>query len=111
MFPRSRLMSGLLLLAFVAALPGTQVFAMTMPAGHPAGCHDSGPSPADTPSYECCISGHHWAMPGAAFSLHPLVDMANVSEPDHDAICSVPSSFEIAVAPSVSPPGSSPLRI
>src|SRR5579862_9107114 len=72
----SRLVAFLLIAAFAVATPSAQLLAMpSQPANHPAGCHDSGPvdpSPAP-PSYQCCVSGHQWAIPGTAFSLRPIM--------------------------------------
>ncbi len=51
-------------------------------ASHPAGCHGRGPGipsrshfPAPIPaptSYQCCVNGHHAAIPNAAFSLRSM---------------------------------------
>jgi len=109
MLPYSRLISGLLLIAFAAAVPGIQLYAM--PTGHPAGCHDPGtPSPA-VPSYQCCIGGHHWAIPGAAFTIRPMAGTATSPEHRDHSIGDVSIPLAMLVAPSVSPPGLSPLRI
>jgi hypothetical protein len=106
----------LLIAALAAGAPSVQLMAMpSQPANHPAGCHDSGPvdpSPAP-PSYQCCVSGHHWAIPGTAFSLRPIMAVGPV-EVDHrnQSLISISSrDFSRLILPSDSPPGSAPLRI
>ena len=60
-----------LLLPFVPAMFTAQGFATSaMPAEQPAGCHEPMPAPAPAPvSYQCCVMGHHWAVPGTTFSV------------------------------------------
>jgi hypothetical protein len=112
----SRMMTVLLLLAIGAALPGVQAFALsTSHAGHNAGCHHPRPvtpSP-EPPSYQCCVNGHHWAIPSSTISPRPLVAEGAGLEHGEDLS---PPSFVRQVSsrsfvPEVSPPGVSPLRI
>src|SRR5580704_4061104 len=112
----SRLVAFLLIAAFAAAAPSAQLLAMpsTLPS-HPAGCHDSGPvdpSPAP-PSYQCCISGHRWAIPAGAFSLHPTTAFgpAEVDTVNRSLTSLSSRDFSRLILPSDSPPGSAPLRI
>jgi hypothetical protein len=116
----ARMVAVLLLTALAAAQPGSQVLALSAGPPLPAdGCHGHmahhGSSPA-TPapaSYQCCVNGHHAAIPVAAFSGHRLVALISGL---HDDFCVAlrstshkpsPGSF----APSSSPPGGVPLRI
>jgi hypothetical protein len=78
--PGSLRMIALLLLVLMAGtLPGAQALAFPEaqplpPHPHPAGCHSPGstvpatPDPAPT-SYQCCVNGHHAAIPNASFTL------------------------------------------
>jgi hypothetical protein len=110
----------LLVTMMAAALPDAH--SLQVPAAqteHPAGCHERGPaapprSPSPSPtSYQCCVSGHHAAIPNGAFSLrstaaqlcllHDGEDRELEFVPRHD-----PSG---AIVYSYSPPGTSPLRI
>ncbi len=81
----SRRIAQLLLVTVTAALPGGHALAYpTMEARHPAGCHSHGPaapSPAP-PSYQCCVNGHHAAIPNASFS--PRLMAAQPSHLDGD---------------------------
>lgn len=72
----SRLIAVFLMTPFLTAMLSTQSLALpTMPHEHPAGCHENGPAtPTPAPGdYQCCVMGHHWAMPGAGFSGQRLV--------------------------------------
>lgn len=72
----SRVIAVFLLTPFLTAMLSTQSLALpTMPHEHPAGCHENGPAtPSPAPAhYQCCVMGHHWAMPGTTFSVHRLV--------------------------------------
>jgi hypothetical protein len=106
----------LLIAAFAAGAPSVQLMAMpSQPANHPAGCHDSGPvdpSPAP-PSYQCCVSGHQWAIPGTAFSLRPImaVGLVELDNRSRSLISLSARDFSQLILPSDSPPGSAPLRI
>ena len=102
-----------------AALPGARagaVFAETS-AEHPAGCHSHGPetpTPNRAPaSYQCCVNGHHAAIPNASFASRALearsCGMSDASglRPDlaHDRLSL------LFVVPSCSPPRAVSLRI
>jgi hypothetical protein len=98
------------------AFPGVQAIAFsTTPPVHPAGCHGHGPAaPASAPAdYQCCVNGHHAAIPGRAFSRGPL--LAAFSGLDRSEKVSLASGAceysAISVVPSISPPGGALLRI
>lgn len=111
----SRLVALLLAVALPAALPSAQ--AMAVPAagsGHPAGCHDPAPTiPSPAPSnYQCCVSGHHWAMPNGSFSPDPTMTYVVVAAVQGD-LPELVSHLPVVqpVIPCNSPPGAAPLRI
>jgi hypothetical protein len=101
-------MAGTLATAQVELFPAAQ-------ESHPAGCHGHAPaipSPAPT-SYQCCVSGHHAAIPNAAFSLRPeaaqICSLDNGAEP---VLTLVPCyRASVRIVPSSSPPSAVPLRI
>jgi len=66
-----RVVATLLLVTMALGLPGAEAMPSVTPAGHAAGCHGHGPAtPLPVPtSYQCCVNGHHAAVPGASFSL------------------------------------------
>ena len=109
-----------LLVTMAAALPGAHGLQVsTAQTEHPAGCHGHGPatpspSPSNLPtSYQCCVSGHHAAIPNSAFSLRSTAsqlcqldrgeDLGLKSVLRHDPAVMLVSSY--------SPPGTAPLRI
>jgi hypothetical protein len=115
MLRNSRLVAILLVVAFAATAPSAQLLAMpSPPAGHPAGCHDSGPAaPSPAPSsYQCCVSGHQSAIPGASFSLRPTVASSPVEvENLNRSLINFSSRDFSRLIPSDSPPGAFSLRI
>ena len=108
-----RMVAVVLLLA-MADMPATQ--AMPFPvaqSGHP-GCHGHAPvTPVPSPTnYQCCVSGHHVAMPSAAFCIGSIAAELCCLEPIERAklrFDSFPSA--VLALPSNSPPGAAPLRI
>jgi len=109
-----------LLVTMAAALP--EAHGLQVPAAqteHRAGCHgrfstipSHSPSPSPT-SYQCCVSGHHAAIPYGAFSLRSAA--AQCGRLDHGddlapkiALGQDPTGVIVS---SYSPPGTSPLRI
>ena len=113
----SRITGLFLLIGMVCASPGAHAFAFSA-ALHPvhlAGCHSHRPTtPSHSPvSYQCCLNGHHAAIPSAAFSFHPLV--ARISALDEGApvaAASLPELHCASAVPTNSPPGTgTPLRI
>jgi hypothetical protein len=105
-------MATLLLLVALAARPGVQVLAISAVPTHPAGCHSHLPAKPAPASYQCCVNGHHAAIPSPTFSPRPLV--AQILSPDGEklSIASVPSLHSATlVFPGSSPPGFAPLRI
>jgi hypothetical protein len=97
----------------VAANPGAHALAfLTTAAAHPAGCHSHAPATPAPISYQCCVSGHHAAMPNASFSPRALTappcglgdeQLCRSSEFDRRSV--------MFVDPSNRPPGAAPLRI
>jgi len=88
--------------------------------GHAAGCHNrhrpAVPSPAipvpASSRYECCMSGHHAAIPSAAFSLRAATAGLSLNRSDVRERNFVP--FILSYLPvdiSSSPPVVTPLRI
>src|SRR5260370_37687395 len=80
MHEMSRTIAVLLLLTMACSLPSAEgQLATTEQESHPAGCPSHMPAiPARSPSHlpvptshECCVNGHHAAIPNAAFSLEP----------------------------------------
>jgi hypothetical protein len=111
-----RMVAMLLLLSLAAALPAAEAMPLAaVPVGHAAGCHEHGPAnpvPAST-HYECCVNGHHAAVPSVSFSLRFAAAQAGSLErgdgPRLASILGVHSPM--FVFPSISPPGAAPLRI
>jgi len=103
-----------LLLITMAAMPGAQ--AMPFPAvqsGHP-GCHGHAPaSPVSSPTnYQCCVSGHHAAMPNAAFSIGSMAaELCSLEHSERANLRFVSFPSAVLALPSNSPPGAAPLRI
>src|SRR5438477_3653048 len=113
---RLRTIAVLLLGTIVAGLPGARTLAVpAVSAGHPAGCHSHGPAtptPAP-PSYECCVSGHHAAIPNASFASRALGErVCSVAFAQQIRLDSAPALLSVMfVVPSYSPPGAVSLRI
>jgi hypothetical protein len=106
-----------LLGAIVAALPGGLAAAVfpENSAGHPAGCHGHGPAtPSPAPiSYQCCVNGHHAALPNASFTNRSVqVRVCGLAVAQQLRLDSASDRFSVMfVVPSNSPPGAAPLRI
>ena len=111
-----RMVALLLLVTTVGTLAAAQM--ELFPAAqeiHPAGCHGHSPaipSPAPT-SYQCCVSGHHAAIPNAAFSLQTGAAQVWSQDNGPELILNVAPCFgaSVLIVPSSSPPGGVPLRI
>lgn len=107
-------MVAVVLLVAMAAMPAAQ--AMPFPAaqsGHP-GCHGHAPAtPVPSPTnYECCVSGHHTAMPNVAFSLGSIVaELCSLEQSERANLRFVSFPSTVLALPSNSPPGAAPLRI
>jgi hypothetical protein len=111
-----RMVAMLLVLAMTAALPDALAMPpVPAPAGHAAGCHGHGPAnPSHLPtSYQCCVSGHHAAVPTVSFSLRGVAtqvgSLDGVDGLRFALVLSVNSA--VLIFPSNSPPGLTPLRI
>jgi|SRR5579862_593639 len=106
-----------LLLGAVCALPGTFAGAASAagPRVHPAGCHDRHPAtPFPTPvSFQCCVNGHHAALPNASFTVGSQDARTPDLVPDFQVRIELDSDRNSVhvLFPSNSPPGTSPLRI
>lgn len=106
----SRIMAMMVLVSLSAMLSGMQAFAA--PAmGHPAGCHQMPGVPAPAPtSFQCCSSGHHWAMTSAAVVVSaPAAAGAQVDQ-GRDLFSVDGRGFSFPFLSS-SPPDCLPLRI
>ncbi len=94
--------------AQVELFPATHV-------SHPAGCHDHSPEiPSPTPtSYQCCVNGHHAAIPNAAFFLRPGAGQVCGLARSPELVLNVVPCFRSSrlLVSSSSPPGMAPLRI
>jgi hypothetical protein len=111
-----RLIAWGMLVAMASALPDATALAFpeAQPV-HPAPCHRRGPvvpAPAPT-SYQCCVGGHHVAIPNSSFSSLPLTAQLRGSDADAgfrlgSERCRHSAMFVLA---SNSPPGAAPLRI
>ena len=107
-------MVAVVLLIAMAAMPAAQAMPFpAAPSGRP-GCHGHAPaSPLPSPTnYQCCVSGHHAAMPSAAFSIGSMAaELCSLeqSERAHLQFGSFPSA--LLALPNSSPPGAAPLRI
>jgi hypothetical protein len=118
-----RTIAVLLLLTMACGLPTAQgQSAATAQESHPAGCHRHTPAvPAPSPShfpvpasYECCVNGHHAAIPNAAFSFEPAAGQLCGVNGSNRPCLTVVASFHAAMfflVPSDSPPNVAPLRI
>ena len=64
-------------------------------------------------SYQCCVNGHHAAIPQAMFSARPLLALFSKSHGGEDfSLASVLAAhFSTVIVPASSPPGIAPLRI
>jgi hypothetical protein len=120
-----RMIAGLSLVTMAIALPGVQ--ALAFPAAqpvplhlrlHPAGCHSQESRAPKVPSrlpasYQCCLNGHHVAVPNASFTLRStavqLCSLYGSERPRLNFISCLQS--EKLLAPSNSPPSGAPLRI
>jgi hypothetical protein len=104
-----------LLAPFLLAMLSAQSIALpTMPAGHPAGCHENEPTPSPAPvSYQCCVMGHHWAMPGTAYStdLSVFTPLQHATLEARVPVVDLLQEIRDCVFSSASPPKALPLRI
>lgn len=105
-----------LLGAIFAALPGALAAAVFpgTPAGHAAGCHSPRPATSPAPSsYQCCVNGHHAALPNASFASRALGErVSGVAVAQQIRLDSAPDRRSVMfVVPSYSPPGAVSLRI
>jgi hypothetical protein len=112
----SRLIAVLLLTPLLTAMLSSQSLALpSMSAEHPAGCHENGPvTPSRAPvSYQCCVMGHHWAVPGIAYSFeHTALETLQFDSLEHFFPGSASrQNVQGGTYLSVSPPKSLPLRI
>jgi len=111
----SRIVAVIVLVAVSAAFASAQASALSIPQPKYPPCHGHMPGqPARVPlSYQCCLNGHHAAIPQATFSLTQLLAQVCKSYGGEDlSLSSVLSAhFSIIVVPASSPPGIAPLRI
>src|SRR5258708_7427026 len=99
--------------SMVVMFVGVQALALPVPPpAHSAGCHEHGgtvpaPSPA---SYQCCVEGHHAAIPGGTFTPPALVVPTPHARSEF-LTSATGSYFVVSTVPSHTPPGIAPLRI
>ena len=111
-----RMVAALLLMTVSCAMASAQIQLLSVgQVSHPAGCHNHSPEiPSPTPtSYQCCVSGHHAAIPNAAFSLRPGTGQVCGLDRSPELVLNVVLRFRSSrvLVPSSSPPGMAPLRI
>ena len=113
--PISRIAAVLLLGVVSSIFPGAPSFALPDPPAHSAGCHShQSPAPSPAPvSYQCCVAGHHVAIPGVSFSgQFPLLYLCKASEADSRPMASIGHhNFLIQIPSPDGSPGLAPLRI
>jgi hypothetical protein len=98
--------------------------ALASQPARPAGCHDHAlpaslplpvvPAtvPAEPRSYQCCVTGHHAAIPFASFSLRlALACVGDADTAQFSFVTKLHFSSLVLVSPFSSPPGSFSLRI
>jgi len=111
----SRTVAVLLLFTMAAALPGVQALALSAPqTSHTAGCHGHGPAQTPAPtSCQCCVNGHHQAIPSASVSLRPLAPLVCRLDAGEDSAVYFLLDKRPAwlIVASASPPSAAPLRI
>jgi len=109
----SRIVAVIVLVAVGAAFAGAQASSLSIPQPKHPPCHGHMPAPSRAPvSYQCCINGHHAAIPQATFSPRPLEALLSAL-PDNqgDLVCSIAMYSPVPVFVADSPPGLAPLRI
>jgi hypothetical protein len=107
-----RMVAVLLVGTIFTGLPGAGALAIPAPsAGPPAGCH--GRRPATPTGFQCCVNGHHAAIPNAWFTSRPMDARLLVLAGDEQLRLGFAAArlFVMFVIPSNSPPGAAPLRI
>jgi hypothetical protein len=110
-----RTVTTLLLFATTLALPGAETMPYGAPAGHAAGCHGHGSAKPVAPAtgFECCVNGHHEAIPNLSLSLRFVAaQVSSLDSIDGPGLALLlRSNSAVLVFPSNSPPGPAPLRI
>jgi len=111
----SRIVAVIVLVAVGAAFASAQGSDHSIPQPKLPPCHGHMPEqPARAPlSYQCCVNGHHAAVPPATFSARPLLALFPKSHggEDFSPASVLAPHFSTVVTPSSSPPGIAPLRI
>ena len=111
----SRIVTVIVLVAVGAAFASAQASDHSIPQPKLPPCHGQMPEPPPRVpvSYQCCVNGHHAAIPQATFQARPLLALFSKSHGgENSSLASVfAAHFSTVVAPSSSPPGVAPLRI
>jgi hypothetical protein len=110
----SRIVAVIVLFAVGAAFAGAKASDHSIPQPKHPPCHGHMPGPSRAPvSYQCCINGHHAAIPQAAFSPRPLLAQFSKSDcgEEFSRVSIVSAHLATIVVPASSPPGIAPLRI
>jgi len=111
--------TALVLLLGMASMPGAALVPQGRLSAPLAGCHgrhsghrSEAPLPVPA-SLQCCVNGHHAALPSATFSSRtPLAPIADFNRESNLFVNSAGAShFAPSLLPSVRPPGLTPLRI
>jgi hypothetical protein len=110
-----RLVAVLLVVNVVCALLSAQPSSLlATQVSHAEGCHGDRPAipPPSSTRYDCCVNGHHAAIPSATFSLQSATAELSLSRsevPDGNFVPYFRSTLLVLV--SSSPPSAIPLRI
>ena len=111
----SRIVVVIMLVAVGAAFASAQASDHSIPQPKLPPCHGHLPEqPARVPvSYQCCVNGHHAAIPQATFQARPVLALRSKSHGNEDfSLASVVAAhFSTVIVPASSPPGIAPLRI
>lgn len=112
----SRTMALLLLGTMAAALPGMQTLAISADSpqsSRPAACHGHHPvTPSKAPvSFQCCVNGHHTALPSALFSPGPFTQASALDDQNSFRQTASESIYLQGSTISASPPIAAPLRV
>ena len=110
-----RIPAAVLLFTMAAMLDLQALSFPAAPSGHAAGCHGHGPAaPSPGPSsYQCCVNGHHAAIPNPSFSLRVMdAQLRRLEDGETARLGYVPlAASALSAVASDSPPGIAPLRI
>lgn len=93
--------------------PGSSITAKSSGPEHGAGCHEAPPSqPApNSPSHECCSTGHDTLAASSKFSVHTTPPISPLYVSDNLALTRLDPLNGELLRVAASPPSAAPLRI